>query len=94
YKVKEITVFPGKRLSLQKHAHRSEYWVVVKGEAIIQVGDVEYNKKPGESIFIPAGEKHRLTNKGDVPVVIIETQTGAYLGEDDIVRLEDDFNRV
>ncbi len=94
YKVKEIVVYPGKRLSLQKHAHRSEYWVVVEGEAIIQVGDSEYPKKAGESVFIPAGEKHRLTNRGKEPVVIIETQTGSYLGEDDIVRIEDDFNRV
>jgi len=94
YKVKEIVVYPGKRLSLQKHAHRSEYWVVVQGEAIIQVGDSEYQKKVGESIFIPAGEKHRLTNRSKEPVVIIETQTGSYLGEDDIVRIEDDFNRL
>lgn len=94
YKVKRIVVYPGKRLSLQKHAHRSEYWVVVQGEAVIQVGDVEYTKRVGESVFIPAGEKHRLTNKGDLPVVIIETQTGSYLGEDDIERIEDDFNRV
>lgn len=93
YKVKEITVKPGKRLSLQKHNHRSEYWVVVRGEAVIQVGDSEYQKKAGESIYIPCGEKHRLTNIGKELVVIIETQTGSYLGEDDIVRIEDDFNR-
>jgi len=93
YKVKEITVKPGKRLSLQKHAHRSEYWVVVKGDAVIQIGDVEYRKQAGESVSIPAGEKHRLTNCSSSLVVIIETQVGAYLGEDDIVRFEDDFNR-
>ena len=87
-------MYPGKRLSLQKHAHRSEYWVVVEGEAIIQVGDSEYPKKACESVFIPAGEKHRLTNRCKEPVVIIETQTGSYLGEDDIMRIEDDFNRV
>ncbi len=94
YKVKEITVKPGKRLSLQKHTYRSEYWVVVKGEAVIQVGDVEYIKKAGESVYIPAGEKHRLTNKSSEPVSIIETQTGSYFGEDDIIRLEDDYKRA
>lgn len=94
YKVKEIQVKPGKRLSLQKHKHRSEYWVVVKGEAVIQVGEIEYKKKTGESVFIPAGEMHRLTNQGSEIVVIIETQTGDYLGEDDIIRIEDDFNRI
>ncbi len=94
YKVKKITVKPGKRLSLQKHTHRSEYWVVVSGIADIQIGDTMYRKKAGESVFIPAGEKHRLTNNGTVPVDIIETQTGDYFGEDDIIRIEDDFNRA
>jgi len=94
YKVKEITVKPGKRLSLQKHTRRSEYWVVVKGDADIQVGDAIYKKKAGESVFIPSGEKHRLANSGSCPVVIIETQTGDYFGEDDIIRIEDDFNRA
>lgn len=94
FKVKQITVKPGKRLSLQKHTHRSENWVVVKGEALILVGDVEYKKITGESVFIPAGEAHRLTNNSNDTVAIIETQTGSYLGEDDIISIEDDFNRM
>lgn len=94
YKVKEIVVKPGKRLSLQKHAHRGENWVVVKGEALVQIGDTEYLKKSGESAFIPAGALHRLSNKGEVPLIIIETQSGDYLGEDDIIRVEDDYKRI
>jgi mannose-6-phosphate isomerase-like protein (cupin superfamily) len=69
-------VKPVKRFSLQKHAHRSEYWVVVKGAAIIQIGDIEYKKQSGELVYIPAGEKHRLTNASLGQVVIIETQVG------------------
>lgn len=94
YKVKEIIVKPGKRLSLQKHIHRGENWVIVKGEALVQIGNTEYLKRSGESAYIPAGEEHRLSNKGKTPLIIIETQSGDYLGEDDIIRIEDDYKRI
>jgi mannose-1-phosphate guanylyltransferase len=93
YKIKNITVKPGKRLSLQKHAHRSEHWVVVCGTATVTVGSGEKTVRPNESTYIPIGEIHRLTNDGKVDLTIIETQVGEYLGEDDIVRIEDDFKR-
>lgn len=93
YKIKRLTVLPGKKLSLQMHYHRSEHWVVVRGTAKVVVGDKELLLRPGESTFIPAGVKHRLENPGKVLLEVIETQIGEYLGEDDIVRFEDDFGR-
>ncbi|WP_297512871.1 mannose-1-phosphate guanylyltransferase/mannose-6-phosphate isomerase [Thermococcus sp.] len=93
YKIKRLTVLPGKKLSLQMHYHRSEHWVVVRGTAKVIVGDKELLLRPGESTFIPAGVKHRLENPGKVVLEVIETQIGEYLGEDDIVRFEDDFGR-
>lgn len=93
YKIKRIVVKPGKRLSLQKHFHRSEHWIVVSGTAIVRVADEEKLLKANESTYIPIGEVHRLENPGKVDVVLIEAQVGNYLGEDDIVRLEDDYNR-
>lgn len=93
YKIKNITVNPGKRLSLQKHIHRSEHWVVVCGTATITVGADEKIVKPNESTYIPIGEIHRLANNGKIDLTIIETQVGEYLGEDDIIRIEDDFKR-
>lgn len=93
YKIKRLTVLPGKRLSLQMHYHRSEHWVVVRGTAKAIVGEEEILLRPGESIFIPAGVKHRLENPGKVVLEVIETQIGEYLGEDDIVRFQDDFGR-
>ncbi|NJF25491.1 mannose-1-phosphate guanylyltransferase/mannose-6-phosphate isomerase [Thermococcus sp. Bubb.Bath] len=93
YKIKRLTVLPGKKLSLQMHYHRSEHWVVVRGTATVVVGDKEILLRPGESTFIPAGVKHRLENPGKVILEVIETQIGEYLGEDDIVRFEDDFGR-
>ncbi|MCD6373206.1 MAG: mannose-1-phosphate guanylyltransferase/mannose-6-phosphate isomerase [Thermococcus sp.] len=93
YKIKRLTVLPGKRLSVQMHYHRSEHWVVVRGTAKVLVGDKEILLRPGESTFIPAGVKHRLENPGKVVLEVIETQIGEYLGEDDIVRFEDDFGR-
>lgn len=93
YKIKRITVLPGKKLSLQMHYHRSEHWVVVRGTAKVIVGDREVLLRPGESTFIPAGVKHRLENPGKVILEVIETQIGEYLGEDDIVRFADDFGR-
>lgn len=93
YKIKRIVVHPGKRLSLQKHFHRSEHWIVVSGTAVVQVGDTETLVRTNESTYIPMGEVHRLTNSGKVDLVLIEAQVGEYLGEDDIVRLSDDFQR-
>ncbi|HFU77376.1 MAG TPA: mannose-1-phosphate guanylyltransferase/mannose-6-phosphate isomerase [Epsilonproteobacteria bacterium] len=94
YKIKRIEVKPGRRLSLQKHFHRSEHWVVVSGTATVTVGDETKLVRPNESTYIKMGEIHRLSNEGKIPVILIEAQVGEYTGEDDIVRLNDDFNRV
>ena len=93
YKIKRIVVKPGKRLSLQKHFHRSEHWIVVEGTAIVTIEDKETMLRPNESTYIPMGKLHRLENPGKVDVVLVEAQVGEYLGEDDIVRIEDDFKR-
>ncbi|MCZ7402628.1 MAG: mannose-1-phosphate guanylyltransferase/mannose-6-phosphate isomerase [Candidatus Methanoperedens sp.] len=92
-KIKNITVMPGKKLSLQLHNHRSEHWVVVRGMAWINVDGKEFYLRQGESTFIKAGIKHRLSNPGTIPLEIIEVQLGDYVGEDDIERFEDDFGR-
>ncbi len=94
YKIKRLTVLPGKKLSLQMHYHRSEHWVVVRGTAKVILEDREILLRPGESTFIPAGVRHRLENPGRVVLEVIETQIGEYLGEDDIVRFDDEFGRV
>jgi len=94
YKIKRIVVKPGKRLSLQKHFHRSEHWIVVSGTAVVRVGDVENVVQINQSMYIPIGTPHRLENPGKVDLVLIEVQVGQYLGEDDIVRMQDDFNRM
>ena len=94
FKIKRLTVLPKKRLSLQRHYHRSEHWVVVKGIAKATVGDKEIILKPGESVFIPAYTIHRLENPGVIPLEIIEVQIGEYLEEDDIERFQDDFGRT
>ena len=93
YKIKRIEVKPGKRLSLQKHFHRNEHWIVVSGTATVTVGDTTKLVRPNESTYIKMGELHRLSNEGKIPVVLIEAQVGEYTGEDDIVRVDDDFNR-
>ena len=94
YKVKRIVVKPGKRLSLQKHYHRSEHWIVVSGTATVTRGEEVYMVCANESTYIPMGEVHRLENVGKIPLVMIEAQVGEYVGEDDIVRIEDDYKRV
>ncbi len=94
YKIKRIVVNPGKRLSLQKHLHRNEHWIVVKGEAIVQVGESVKIVKENESTYIKQKEQHRLSNETDKPIVLIEAQVGSYTGEDDIIRIEDDFRRT
>lgn len=93
YKIKKITVLPGKKLSLQKHFHRNEHWIVVSGTATVQKGNTEVMVCPNESIYIKMGEKHRLSNEGLIPVVLIEAQVGEYTGEDDIVRYDDEYGR-
>lgn len=93
YKIKHIEVKPGKRLSLQKHYHRNEHWIVVSGTATVTVGDEVKIIRPNESTYIKMGEIHRLENKGKIPVILIEVQVGEYTGEDDIVRIEDDYRR-
>jgi len=93
YKIKRIVVKPGKRLSLQKHFHRSEHWIVVSGTAMVTVGEQEILVRPNESTYIPMGSAHRLENPGKIDLVLIEAQVGEYTGEDDIVRIQDDFKR-
>ena len=93
YKIKRIEVKPGKRLSLQKHFHRNEHWIVVSGTATVRVEDRVEIIRPNESTYIKMGEIHRLENQGKTPVIMIEVQVGEYTGEDDIVRLDDDFER-
>ena len=93
YKIKRIVVEPGQRLSLQKHYHRSEHWVVIKGTAKVTVGDEEKLVHENESIYVPKGFIHRLENPGKLPLELIEVQVGEYVGEDDIVRIEDIYGR-
>jgi mannose-1-phosphate guanylyltransferase/mannose-6-phosphate isomerase len=94
FQVKRLSVKPGAQLSLQLHHHRAEHWVVVKGTARVTCGDNVFNLHENESTYIPIGEKHRLENPGNIPLEVIEIQSGSYLGEDDIVRFEDVYDRV
>lgn len=94
YKIKRIEVNPGQRLSLQMHHHRSEHWIVVSGTARVTCNENEKIVNINESTFIPIGASHRLENPGVIPLIIIEVQSGEYLGEDDIVRFQDDYQRV
>jgi mannose-1-phosphate guanylyltransferase/mannose-6-phosphate isomerase len=94
FKVKRIQVKPGASLSLQKHAHRAEHWVVIKGTAEIANGEQVLTLTENQSTYIPPGTLHRLSNPGDIPLEIIEVQSGSYVGEDDIERFEDDYGRV
>lgn len=93
YKIKQIIVKPKSRLSLQKHFHRNEHWIIVNGSAVVQLGDKEIFLQTNQSTYIPMGQPHRLENPGKIPLVVIEVQMGEYLGEDDIVRLADDYAR-
>jgi mannose-1-phosphate guanylyltransferase / mannose-6-phosphate isomerase len=94
YQVKRILVRPGGRLSLQKHYHRAEHWVVVRGTAEVTLNAKVQHVHENESIYLPIGSIHRVANPGKIDLELIEVQTGSYLGEDDIVRIEDDFNRM
>ena len=92
-KVKRIIVKPGQRLSYQYHHERTEHWVIVQGDAIVTLNDKEHIFTEGMVVEIPVGTKHRVENKFDKDLIFIETQTGTYFGEDDIVRIEDDYGR-
>lgn len=94
FKVKRIQVKPKASLSLQKHYHRAEHWIVVTGTAEITNGEKVLTLTENQSTYIPLGEVHRLANPGSIPLEIIEVQSGSYLGEDDIVRFEDTYGRV
>ncbi len=93
HKVKEITVNPGQRLSLQRHQKREEHWFIHKGEALITINGVDHKLSVGQYIDIPRQCVHRIKNIGEINLVFIEIQTGDYFGEDDIERLEDDYQR-
>lgn len=93
YKLKKIVVNPGGKLSYQYHHKRQEFWTVVAGNAIVILDGEEISLAYGQNIFIPQGAKHRIMNLTDKPLVFIEVQTGTYFGEDDIVRLEDEYER-
>lgn len=93
YKVKRIEVLSGKRLSYQKHAHRAEHWMMVQGTGKITLEGREVIVPTGQTIDIPLGAAHRIENPGDEKLIFIEIQRGDYLGEDDIVRMQDDFGR-
>ena len=94
FKVKRIEVLPGKRLSYQKHSQRAEHWFVVQGTAKVTLDDNEITVRAGESIDIAIGAAHRIENPGNEDLIFIEVQRGNYLGEDDIVRLQDDYGRT
>lgn len=94
YKIKRIEVKPGHRLSLQMHHHRSEHWIVVSGTAKVSCGEQELMLSSNQSTYVPQCTSHRLENPGVIPLVLIEVQNGEYLGEDDIVRFQDDYART
>ncbi len=94
HKVKRMVVQPGKRLSLQRHTNRAEHWFILSGEAVVTIDRDDQPVKGGQSVDIPRSTLHRVKNMGKEPVIFIEIQTGNYLGEDDIERIEDDFGRV
>jgi mannose-6-phosphate isomerase-like protein (cupin superfamily) len=93
YKIKKIVVQPGKRLSLQLHNKRSEHWIVIAGKAQVVIGKKKYSLASGQSIYVPRKMPHRLSNTGKILLQIVEVAQGSYVGEDDIVRLDDDFGR-
>jgi mannose-6-phosphate isomerase-like protein (cupin superfamily) len=93
-KIKRIMVKPGKRLSLQSHERRAENWVIVQGQALFTLDDSTFKLGPRQGVFIPEKARHRIENTGHESLVFIEVQTGDYLGEDDITRFQDDFDRL
>lgn len=94
YKIKEIVVYPNQRLSYQSHEYRTETWTIITGVATVTMDDYTWDVPEQDIIWIPAKTKHRIANNGTIPLVFVEVQTGSYFGEDDIVRYQDDYNRV
>lgn len=94
YKIKRIEVRPGHRLSLQMHHHRSEHWIVVSGTAKVTCGEEDLVLSSNQSTYVPQCTAHRLENPGVIPLILIEVQNGEYLGEDDIIRFQDDYSRA
>ena len=95
YKVKTITVFPGKRISYQRHARRQEHWLVVHGTGLVTLDGDDHDVQPGSAVDVPVGVAHRIANTGtEEPLTFIEVQRGDYFGEDDIVRIADDYGRT
>jgi mannose-1-phosphate guanylyltransferase/mannose-6-phosphate isomerase len=93
FQVKRITVMPGEKLSLQRHRHRAEHWIVVSGTADVTLHSDTLRVFENEAVFVPVGAAHRIANDGHVPLVIVEVQVGGYVGEDDIERLDDAYGR-
>ena len=94
YKIKKIVVNIGEKLSLQRHQHRSEHWIVVKGAALVEIGGTENFIHENESAYVPKSVIHRLSNPGKIPLEMIEVQNGEYVGEDDIERMQDNYGRI
>jgi len=94
HKVKQLVVSPGRRLSYQKHARRSEHWFIVSGRGVVTLNDAPVEVGPGSTVDVALGTSHRIENTGTDDLVFVEVQHGEYFGEDDIVRLEDDFGRA
>ena len=94
WQVKLISVKPGEKLSQQMHHHRSEHWIVVNGTAMVEVNERSEILSENQSIYIPLGSVHRLSNPGKIPLSLIEVQSGSYLGEDDITRFKDNYGRI
>ncbi|MDD5007444.1 MAG: phosphomannose isomerase type II C-terminal cupin domain [Syntrophorhabdaceae bacterium] len=94
HKVKRIVIYPGRRLSLQRHRLRSEHWFILSGEGIVTLGDAEIPVKAGQSIDVPRHSLHRITNSGQKELAVIEVQSGNDFSEDDIERIEDDYGRI
>ena len=94
WQVKKIIVNPGESLSLQLHKHRTEHWIVVNGSALVEIDGKEEIRHKNESVYIPLASKHRLSNIGNDKLILIEVQSGDYLGEDDIIRFEDNYGRA
>jgi mannose-6-phosphate isomerase len=94
FKVKTMEVRPGQRLSYQRHERRAEHWFVVAGQGVVTLDDAAIQARPGDSVDVPRGAAHRIQNTGSVPLVFVEVQHGEYFGEDDIVRLDDDYGRL
>ena len=94
FRVKRVLISPGGKLSLQKHYHRAEHWIVVAGVGLVSRDGEDVLLRENESIYLPLGCEHRLSNPGRIPLILIEVQSGSYLGEDDIVRIADEYGRV